>query len=61
MVDLTRAEPPAGPPRMALADGPLLIWLQEPGLPQTYQTKILPNTWAVLIGSRPPPSPRLGS
>jgi hypothetical protein len=35
------AEPEAGPPRFALGDGPLLIWLQRADLPPARQERIL--------------------
>ncbi|MCL7452814.1 MAG: DNA double-strand break repair nuclease NurA [Anaerolineae bacterium] len=41
LAQVTLAEPPAGPPRVALGDGPLLIWLQRANLPQGRQERIL--------------------
>jgi hypothetical protein len=38
---LTLAEPAGGPPRLALADGPLLIWLHRANLPKGRQDRIL--------------------
>jgi hypothetical protein len=39
--DLALAEPRHGPPRFALADGPLLIWLQRAAIPEAQQARIL--------------------
>jgi hypothetical protein len=41
LAQATLAEPEAGPPRLALGDGPLLIWLQRADLPQGRQERIL--------------------
>ena len=41
LANLTLAEPSDGPPRLALADGPLLIWLQRANLPKGRQERIL--------------------
>jgi hypothetical protein len=41
LADLTLAEPGEGPPRLGLADGPLLIWLQRANLPKGRQEQIL--------------------
>jgi hypothetical protein len=41
LAGLTLAEPEPGPPRLALADGPLLIWLQRADLPKDWQQRIL--------------------
>jgi hypothetical protein len=41
LADLTLAEPPAGPPRVALGDGSLLIWLQRAAIPEEQQKRIL--------------------
>jgi hypothetical protein len=41
LTDLTLAEPAEGPPRLALADGPLLIWLQRANLPEGRRERFL--------------------
>lgn len=41
LADLALAEPGDGPPRLALGDGPLLIWLQRADLPAGWQEQIL--------------------
>ncbi|MGD2207291.1 MAG: DNA double-strand break repair nuclease NurA [Anaerolineae bacterium] len=41
LADLTLTEPAAGPPRLALGDGPLLVWLQRADLPKGWQERIL--------------------
>jgi hypothetical protein len=41
LTDLTLAEPSGGPPRLSLADGPLLIWLQRAAVPEDQQVRIL--------------------
>lgn len=41
LADLTLAEPDSGPARLALADGPLLIWLQRAAVPEEQQARIL--------------------
>jgi len=41
LAQVTLAEPDGGPPRLALGDGPLLIWLQRADLPQGRQERIL--------------------
>ncbi len=46
--DVALAEPPAGPPRIALADGPLLIWVQRADLPKDKQAQILESFLARL-------------
>jgi hypothetical protein len=38
---LALAEPHGGPPRLALADGPLLIWIQRTELPAGWRERIL--------------------
>jgi hypothetical protein len=48
LTDLALGEPAEGPPRLALVDGPLLIWLQRAQLPQDQQTQILANYLACL-------------
>jgi hypothetical protein len=46
--DLVLAEPSEGPRRLALADGPLLIWVQRADLPKNMQVKILESYLACL-------------
>ncbi len=41
LADLARAEPASEKPRLALADGPLLIWQQPARLPKGYHERIL--------------------
>ena len=41
LADLALAEPPDGPSRLALGDGPLLIWLQRVELPAGWQERVL--------------------
>ncbi|MGD8464845.1 MAG: DNA double-strand break repair nuclease NurA [Anaerolineae bacterium] len=41
LADLTLAEPSDGPPRVALGDGPLLIWLRRAGLSDAQQARVL--------------------
>lgn len=48
LAETTLAEPEAGPPRLALGDGPLLIWLQRTDLPQGRQERILADYLACL-------------
>jgi hypothetical protein len=48
LAEATLAEPKAGPPRLALGDGPLLIWLQRADLPQGRQKRILADYLACL-------------
>jgi hypothetical protein len=48
LADLALAEPRDGPPRFALADGPLLIWLQRAALPEGQQARILSEYLACL-------------
>jgi hypothetical protein len=48
LAEATLAEPEAGPPRLALGDGPLLIWLQRTDLPQGRQERILADYLACL-------------
>ncbi len=48
LADLTLAEPSDGPPRLALADGPLLIWLQRAAIPEGQQARILADYLACL-------------
>jgi hypothetical protein len=48
LVGATLDEPEAGPPRLALGDGPLLIWLQRADLPQGRQKRILADYLACL-------------
>ncbi|HSR29066.1 MAG TPA: DNA double-strand break repair nuclease NurA [Anaerolineae bacterium] len=38
---LTVSEPAEGPPRLAVADGPLLIWLQRAAIPEGRRERIL--------------------
>jgi hypothetical protein len=48
LADLTLAEPEVGVPRLALADGPLLIWLPRADLPKGWQQRILDDYLACL-------------
>ena len=41
LADLALGEPSAGPPRVALGDGSLLIWLQRRDIPEDRQKQIL--------------------
>jgi hypothetical protein len=41
LADVALAEPAAAAPRVALADGPLLIWLQRAAVPEDQQARIL--------------------
>lgn len=41
LADLIVAEPQDGPPRLGLADGPLLLWFQRPNVPEEQQAQIL--------------------
>ena len=41
LADLTLDEPSSGPPRVALGDGSLLIWLQRAAIPEEQQKRIL--------------------
>jgi len=41
LADLALAEPPDGPPRVALGDGSLLIWIQRADIPEKRQEAIL--------------------
>lgn len=41
LADLALAEPSSGPPRLALADGSLLIWLQRAAIPEGQRVRIL--------------------
>ena len=41
LADLALAEPPDGPPRVALGDGSLLIWIQRADIPKERQDAIL--------------------
>jgi hypothetical protein len=41
LAELILAEPSGGPPRLALADGSLLIWLQRARIPEQQQARIL--------------------
>ena len=41
LANLALNEPSEGPPRLALADGPLLIWLQRAAIPEKQQDRIL--------------------
>ena len=41
LVDLSLAEPTKGPPRLSLADGSLLIWLQRAAISEGQQARIL--------------------
>ena len=45
---LALAEPHGGPPRLALADGPLLIWIQRTELPAGWRERILADYLACL-------------
>jgi hypothetical protein len=46
--ELAVHDPSDGPPRLALADGPLLIWLQRAAVPQGQQMQILTDYLACL-------------
>jgi hypothetical protein len=48
LADLTLGEPAEGPPRLALADGPLLIWLHRADLPEGWQERLLMDYLACL-------------
>lgn len=48
LADLALAEPRDGPPRFALADGPLLIWVQRAAIPEGQQARILSEYLACL-------------
>jgi hypothetical protein len=48
LAELTAAEPAGGPPRLALADGPLLIWLQRAAVPDDQRQRILAEYLACL-------------
>jgi hypothetical protein len=48
LAERTLAEPAAGPPRVALGDGPLLIWLQRAAVPEAQQQQILSDYLACL-------------
>jgi hypothetical protein len=48
LADLALAEPADGPPRLALGDGPLLLWLQRADLPKGWQVRILEEYMACL-------------
>jgi hypothetical protein len=48
LANLVLAEPGEGPPRLALADGPLLIWLQRTELPKGWQERLLADYLACL-------------
>jgi hypothetical protein len=48
LVELTMSEPSGGPPRVALADGSLLIWLQPAAIPEAHQDRILAGYLACL-------------
>jgi hypothetical protein len=48
LADLAQAEPPDGPPRLALADGSLLIWLQRAAIPEGQRAPILERYLACL-------------
>ena len=48
LAERTLAEPADGPPRLALADGPLLIWLQRADLPPARQAQLLADYLACL-------------
>jgi hypothetical protein len=50
--DLVLAEPLEGPQRIALADGPLLIWVQRADLPKDKQVQILESYLACLDSLR---------
>jgi hypothetical protein len=41
LADLALDQPAEGPPRLALADGPLLLWLRRAELPAAWQVRIL--------------------
>ncbi len=48
LVDLSLAEPSAGPQCLALADGSLLIWLQRAAIPEGQQARLLSDYLAHL-------------
>jgi hypothetical protein len=48
LAHLTQAEPCGGPPCLALADGPLLFWLQHGDAPKERQEQILADYLACL-------------
>jgi hypothetical protein len=48
LADLALAEPAGGPARLALGDGPLLIWIQRAAIPQEQQARILGDYLACL-------------
>ena len=48
LADLARAEPADGPVRLALGDGPLLIWLRRTNLPKGRDAQILADYLACL-------------
>jgi hypothetical protein len=48
LAELVLAEPAAGPPRLGLGDGPLLLWLPRAELPQGRQERILADYLACL-------------
>jgi hypothetical protein len=48
LADRTLAEPADGPSRLALADGPLLMWLLRADLPKGWQERILADYLACL-------------
>jgi len=48
LAEHTLAEPADGSPRLALTDGPLLIWLQRAAIPEKEQTRILHDYLACL-------------
>lgn len=48
LASLALAEPGGGPPRLALADGSLLIWLQRAHIPEKQQARILVDYLACL-------------
>jgi len=48
LADQTLAEPAAGPPRLGLTDGPLLLWLQRAQVPNDEQARILADYLACL-------------
>ena len=48
LADLALAEPQDGPPRLALADGPLLIWVQRAAIPEGQQARILSDYFSCL-------------
>jgi hypothetical protein len=57
---LAETEPGDGPPRVALADGPLLIWLRGAGIPLAQQERLLAETLHSLGRLRRSQTPAVG-